>query len=127
MGQNMQAMLIDLYGQYKGFNNGDFCASMKVMLKRGWNSNDQITKAIKELRNLGWIILTKQGGLRMGPNLYAVTFQPIDECNGKLDVSATATALGYWKGPDALKLKSPHRRKVHAAPPHGTAKLPAVP
>ena len=28
----------------------------------------------------------------MGPNLYAITWQPIDECGGKLDVKPTTNA-----------------------------------
>jgi hypothetical protein len=28
----------------------------------------------------------------MGPNLYAITWQPIHECGGKLDVASTTIA-----------------------------------
>lgn len=82
----------DIGGQYNGYNNGDLCASITLMKKRGWRSRDQLSKAIKELLARNWIILTRQGGLNMGPNLYAITWQPINECNGKLDVKETLTA-----------------------------------
>ncbi|MEE9354308.1 MAG: hypothetical protein V3U75_01830 [Methylococcaceae bacterium] len=113
-------LLIDLYAQYRGKNNGDLCATLSVMKKRGWNSNDQITKARNELLQSGWIVQTKQGGLNLGPSLFAVTFQSIDECGGKLDCSATRTALAYWKLGYNPELKLPHRNTVQTEPPHGT-------
>ena len=83
---------IDLGYQYNGYNNGDLCASLSVMRKRGWNSNQQLAKALKELLERNLIVQTKQGGLNLGPNLYAITWQPINECNGKLDVNPTTVA-----------------------------------
>jgi hypothetical protein len=62
------------------------------MKKRNWNSRDQLNKAKKELLNKHWIIETRQGGLNMGPTLYAITWQPIHECNGKLDIEPTLRA-----------------------------------
>ncbi|MEH6473614.1 MAG: hypothetical protein V7752_20510 [Halopseudomonas sp.] len=82
----------DIGAQYNGRNNGDLCASITPMMKRGWRSRDQLSKAIKELIARNWIIQTRQGGLNMGPNLYAITWQPIDECGGKLDVQPTTGA-----------------------------------
>ena len=29
-------LLIDLYSQYNGRNNGDFCMAWSIMAKRGW-------------------------------------------------------------------------------------------
>ena len=89
---NSIKLLIDLGYQYNGYNNGDLCASLSVMRKRGWNSNQQLAKALKELLERNLIVQTKQGGLNLGPNLYAITWQPIDECNGKLDANPTTVA-----------------------------------
>ena len=89
---NSIKLLIDLGSQFNGYNNGDLCASLSVMRKRGWNSNQQLTKALKELLERNLIVQTKQGGLNLGPNLYAITWQPIDECNGKLDANPTTVA-----------------------------------
>ena len=83
---NSIKLLIDIASQYNGRNNGDLCAALSVMRKRGWNSNQQLQKALKEIQERNLIVQTKQGGLNMGPNLYAITWQPIDECGGKLDV-----------------------------------------
>lgn len=85
-------LLVDIARQYKGHNNGDLCAAMTLMKKRGWNSNNLLNKAKNELISKNWIIKTKQGGLGIGPDLFAITWQPINFCNGKLDVSATKNA-----------------------------------
>ncbi|WP_339857959.1 hypothetical protein [Pseudohongiella acticola] len=94
---NSIKLLIDLGSQYNGHNNGDLCAAMSILKERGWNSNQQISKALKELLDKNLITQTRQGGLNMGPNLYAITWQPIDECKGKLDVSPTLSAPRTFK------------------------------
>ena len=91
-------LLIDIYAQYRGYNNGNLCAAFSVMKKRGWKSKAQLQKALKELKQIGWLLVTRQGG-RNKPNLYAVTFQAIDECGGKLDISPTIASPGNWRLP----------------------------
>jgi hypothetical protein len=89
--------LIDLLTQYRGANNGDLCAAWSIMRKRGWSSKDQLVKAIRELLESGWIIVTRPGGRRI-TTLYALTFFPIDDCNGKHDVKPMVAPLHYWRG-----------------------------
>lgn len=110
-------LLWDLYAQYRGQNNGDLCAAFSVMRKKGWTSKDQLWKATTELRERGWIVVTRQGG-RHKANLYAVTFQAVDECNGKLDMKPTAAPLGTWKQVPR-KLETVPRHTDHIDPPHG--------
>ena len=88
--------VMDLLAQYRGNNNGDLCAPLSLMRERGWNSSDQLHKAKNELVKTRVIIVTRQGGLNKC-SLYAVTWFPIDECNGKLDVASTTTAPVNWK------------------------------
>jgi len=88
--------LIDIAAQYKGTNNGDLCAPLSLMKKRGWNSSDQLFKAKDELIDRGLIMVSRQGGLNQC-NLYAITWQPIDECKGKLDIAPTQIAPHHWK------------------------------
>ena len=96
-------LLFDLYGQYKGSNNGDFTLAWSVMKEKGWNSKDQLNKARLELLEKGFIVQTRQGG-KHRCSLFAVTFQPINECGGKLDINPTQTAYGWWKsGPPEIK------------------------
>ena len=94
---NSIKLLIDIAQQYNGYNNGDLCASLSIMKKRGWNSNQQLSKALKELIDKNLITQTKQGGLNIGPNLYAITWQPIDDCKGKLDVKPTTLPSRSFK------------------------------
>lgn len=89
---NSLKLLVDIASQYNGRNNGDLCAAMSILRKRGWNSNAQLSKGMRELLEKNLICQTRQGGLNLGPNLYAITWQPIDECGGKLDVSPTIGA-----------------------------------
>ena len=89
-------LLIDLIAQYRGHNNGDLSATLKMMRERGWNSSDQLHKAKNELVKKDVIIVTRQGGLNKC-SLYAVTWFPIHECSGKLDVSSTTIAPVNWK------------------------------
>lgn len=78
-------------------NNGNLCATPKLVAGPGLKSDATIHEATQELLARGWIEQTRQGGLHMGPNLYAFTFWPIHECSGKLDQRATIVASGKWK------------------------------
>ena len=89
-------LVIDIAAQYRGNNNGDLCAPLSVMRRRGWTSSDQLHKAKRELIEKEVIILTRQGGLNKA-NLYALSWFQIDECNGKLDVAATPLPPVAWK------------------------------
>ena len=110
-------LLCDVARQYNGRNNGDLCAALSVMTARGWSkSGDTIPNALRELRHYGLLLLTRQGGLH-GPSLYALTWQPIDECGGKLERPATATPPGDWKQPREPFKRPP--KKQNAIPPSG--------
>lgn len=89
-------LLNDLGRQYNGKNNGDLCATWSVIKKRGWSSRSTLYKALQELLHYGLIIKSKQGG-KHAPSLYALTWQSIDECKGKLDIRETITPSGEWK------------------------------
>jgi hypothetical protein len=82
-------LLIDVARQYNGSNNGDLCMAMTLMKVRGWNSNNLLSKAKQELISKNWITKTKQGGMGIGADLFAITWQPINHCGGKLDVPST--------------------------------------
>ena len=89
-------LVVDIAAQYRGSNNGDLSATLSLMRDRGWNSSDQLDKAKKELVAKDVIRVARQGGLNKC-NLYALTWFPIDECNGKLDIASTITAPVDWK------------------------------
>ena len=89
-------LLIDIAAQYRGCNNGDLCAPLSVMRKRGWTSNDQLFKARNELLDRELILTTRQGG-RNKCSLFALTWFQIDDCKGKLDIQSTTVAPHNWK------------------------------
>ena len=71
-------LLIDVFAQYNGANNGDFIASLHHMKTRGWRSKQTLNLALQELLHMGMIIRTKQGGLR-SHSRYAVSWLMIDQ------------------------------------------------
>ncbi len=105
-------LLNDLGLQFRGANNGDLSAAWKIMQPRGWRSRDTLGRALAELLHFGLIEKTRQGGLNHC-SLYALTWQAIDECGGKLDVSATRVASGLWKNPQP---PMPKRQRKNTTP-----------
>jgi len=93
---NAKVLLVEFCYQYNGYNNGDLSAAFSVLQKRGWRSKGTVSRALKELRKAGWIILTRQGGKNQC-SLYAITFKAIDECSGKHELKPTNIAPGDWK------------------------------
>ena len=90
-----KSLLLEFAYQYRGRNNGDLSAAWSVMRKRGWKSQTTLCKALQQLLEANLILCTRQGRF-LNPGgmcaLYAVTWNPIDECKGKHDVDPTSTA-----------------------------------
>lgn len=87
-------LLVDLARQYNGFNNGDLCAAFSMMKESGWRSKGTLSEAARALESAGFIERTRTGGRNAGPHLWALTWEPIDECidkigRCKLDVKPT--------------------------------------
>ena len=113
-------LICDLARQYNGHNNGDLCAALSVLKRRGWNSGDTVGNALREARHYGLLLLTRQGGLHRA-SLYALAWLAIDDCGGKLERSASATPPGDWKQPREPFKRPPKKRpeKQNATPPSG--------
>ncbi len=96
LGGNSIRLLLELACQYRGKNNGDLQAAFSLMKKRGFNSKATLTKAKRELLDANLILRTRECQFdRSGGRceLYALTWLPIDECQGKkLDVGPTRIA-----------------------------------
>lgn len=107
-----RALLFDIAGQYNGKNNGALVACSKYLKPLGWNSNDTITKALKQLEENGLLIKTKQG-MRppmAQPSLYAL---------GWLDLQITAgldiTAKSYQRSAFVPAISKPilqHKKMI---------------
>jgi len=106
-------LLNDLCFQFRGANNGDLSAAWRIMQPRGWKSRDTLYKAECELLRAGLIEKTRQGG-RNRCNLFALTWRPIDECQGKLDVRATNVPSGLWK--HASVVERPFEKQIADTP-----------
>ena len=94
-------LLFDLVAQFKGDNNGDLCAAYSMMRLRGWKSQHTLLNAKRELIEAGLIEETRKGARPNKASLYAVTWQALDDCKGKLDI----TPASFHRG--AYKLKDP--------------------
>ena len=117
-------MLIEVARQYNGRNNGDLAATAKTLGPRGWNSNESITRALKELEHYGFIVRTRQGGLNRC-NLYAITWKGIDECGGKLDVSANPVPTNNWKqARSKFRYEKSPSRAIDPPVPMSAARVP---
>ncbi len=86
---NACKLLTQLCEQYNGFNNGDLCVTFRVMRNKGWVSSATLFKARDCLLHYGFITKSRIGG-RNQCALYALTWERIDECEGKIEVSATS-------------------------------------
>lgn len=95
-------VLLALLRQYRGNNNGDLSIPHSEARKWGIGSKTTLQKAIQELIDRNLIIKTREGYFTNPGSkccLYAVTWEPIDECGGKLDVEPTTTAPRKFNQP----------------------------
>ena len=91
---NAVKLLNELCRQYRGNNNGDLTVAYSLMKKRGFNSKGTITRSKDELLKAKMIIETRSGRFTNPGGvcaLYALSWQPIDDCNNKLEMTSTTT------------------------------------
>lgn len=95
-------LLVELGSQYNGGNNGDLSAAFSVMRHQGWRSKATLSRALRDLERVDFIVKTRQGW-NNHCSLYALTWKPIDECidrkTGKSKHSAKPTIAppGTWR------------------------------
>ena len=99
LGLNAHArmLLFDLAAQYRGDNNGDLCAAFSMMKLRGWKSTHTLHAAKLELIEAGLIVEMRKGARPSKASLYAVTWYAMDDCGGKLEVSAQSFPRGAYR------------------------------
>lgn len=95
-------LLMDIYAQFNGRNNGDMHCAWALMKKRGWASQDTLNRALRGLLSKGFVEKTRQGGRHLC-SLFAVSWLAIDDCKRKLDVGPTRVASGLWKNKSVLR------------------------
>ena len=101
LGAQAMKLLINLYSQYNGHNNGYLCCCFSAMQPYGWKSKDTLHKAKTELLQSGLIVETRKGGRPNRASYYAVTWYALDEQNGKtpLDISPKIFPRGLYRHP----------------------------
>jgi hypothetical protein len=124
---------IDLRTAYRGFNNGLLMATRSVLARRGWNSNDKLTRATHELLRRGLIRYTRRCGQNVfhRASLFAFTDVPTVSDN-KFGISGRAATNEYlhWQpgmsfDPDENKsVKSVHRETVENRTGNGCVTSP---
>lgn len=115
-----KTLLVDVIRQYNGKNNGDLDITLKNLKKRGWTSNDTLTRAKQELLQAGLIIQTRQGG-KHKCSLFAVAWQAVDECQGKIDVNPTVTPPLMLSRLEQASAPSGGSNKIKSPAPSGGA------
>jgi len=123
-----KALLFELLRQHNGTNNGHLHLATDWLKRRGWCSHDAIQKGKAELQERGLIVKTRAGGLRMGPDRFALTWVNVSNFAG-LDIKAFQP--GDWRFLDPLptvKKRNDHpATRDRLVPPHGTETPAPVP
>jgi hypothetical protein len=123
-------LLLDVFAQFNGRNNGDLAAAPSMMRERGWKSNAMLGEALAELLAAGFLIQTRVGG-RNRAALYAVTWLGVNDCDGKLDARPGGGApLLLWKAAyrseiQKYRLAGGTSASENATPPAGQPSPPA--
>lgn len=90
-------VLVAIAAQFRGNNNGDLAMTWAIARTYGIDSKKQLNASLVMLLEHGLIEKTRQGGKKpLGPCLYAVTWQPINDLRGKIEKGATTTASNAW-------------------------------
>ncbi len=117
-------ILLAYAAQFRGNNNGDLALSWAIGKTFGIKSHKQLVAGIAMLLERGLIEKTRQGGKKpLGPCLYAITWQPINDLAGKIESGATTNASNEWaKWPsaplgDQSTINHQHHRGTASAPP----------
>ena len=125
-----KALLYELMRQVNGRNNGHLQLYTGWLKGRGWKSADVVQRAKNELIHRGLIVQSRQGGLNIGPSLYAVSWLSVSNFVG-LDITAQTYAYGRWRDAPAEQLsvrRGPRSAlRSSAVPADGAVRPIAVP
>jgi len=115
-----RALLIEIDRQYVRDNNGRLLATRAYLKKRGWNSQDVITRALRDLMAAKLIHQTVKGHRPNRASWYAVTWRNLDRIPGYDEGAAATFERGGFKtiGIENAKLKpSSGLERQQIAPP----------
>lgn len=115
-----KALLIEIDRQYVRDNNGRLLATRAYLKKRGWKSQDVITRALRDLMAAKLIHQTVKGHRPNRASWYAVTWRNLDRMPGYDEGAAATFERGGFKtlGIENAKLKpSSGLERQQIAPP----------
>ncbi|UXC37104.1 hypothetical protein [Cupriavidus gilardii] len=99
LGPSAAKLFIDLRATLTSTNNGNLNATLSELKHRGWTSPTTLAKALYELRAMGFIAVTREGGLKMGTRvctLYRFTDLEVYE-QPKIGVQACKATHDYLR------------------------------
>lgn len=121
-----RSLLLEFALQYKHDNNGRLLCSSRYLSNRGWNSNDTILRAKRELLNAGFIHETVKGHRPNKASWYAITWYTLDK-HSAMDQAAVKTFVrSAYRKNDAL-IPSEGLKRAPTAPPDGVRASSVVP
>ena len=97
-------LLIDIAIQYNGANNGDLQASLNPMRARGMGQFINAESGETRASPLWFCRTDKAGWPRFLHGLYAITWESIDGCNGKIQVPSTKVASRLFENPTEIQV-----------------------
>jgi hypothetical protein len=99
LGFSSRALFVDLRARLRSTNNGDISAPLSELKHVGWSSSSTLANALFELSALGFLAVTRKGGIKQGsrvPTLYRFTDMPVLE-QPKIDIHAVPATFDYMK------------------------------
>lgn len=93
--------LIELASAYDGSNNGDLSLTRTQAMQKGWRSGATRDGAASEAVAAGFALVTRHGG-RNVCNLYAITWEPIDNVGKGTMYAPEHKASCLWQQRDPL-------------------------
>lgn len=107
-------LLLDVARQYCGTNNGKLLCTLSALTKRGWTSNDTLTRARRELESAGFIQQTRPPCKPRRAAWYGITWRPLDY-DPLMDIKPADFAL------HAYLLERDNKKTLHRLPVIPTA------
>ena len=131
LGHPARALLMEVARQYVRDNNGRLLTSRAYLMKRGWNSADVITRAVRELEAAGFIHQMVKGHRPNKASWWAITWYTLDPHPGYDPGAAATFKRGTYREMQPLKNAS-HRPPAGAeraaiAPAGGVGRARPVP
>lgn len=126
-----RSLLLEFARQYVRDNNGRLLASGVYLAKRGWRSQDVVTRAKRELLDAGFIHETAMGHRPNKASWYAVTWRALDKLPGYDAGAAETFKRGAYQQNTPMKnasLTPSHGvERAAIAPSHGVEGAPPTP